>query len=58
MWVAFNSSLIEIGFSSADRALILGHSVQTNETLYSKRDKRRLEGIRSRMAAYENEQAE
>lgn len=56
--IAYNSKLIEMGFSSADRALILGHSVQTNETWYSKRDKRRLEDIRSRMAAYEKEQAE
>jgi hypothetical protein len=55
--IAFNSRLIEMGFSSADRALILGHSVQTNETWYSKRDKRRLESIRSRVAAYEKEQA-
>ncbi len=54
--IAFNSELIEMGFSSADRALILGQSVQTNEKYYSKSDKRRLEGIRSRMAAYEKEQ--
>jgi len=28
--MAFNSKLIEYGFSFADRALILGHDVQTN----------------------------
>lgn len=55
--IAFNSELIEIGFSSADRALILGQSVQTNERYYSKTDKRRLEDIRSRMESYEKEQA-
>ena len=54
--IAYNSELIEMGFSSADRALILGQSVQTNEKYYSKSDKRRLEGIRSRMTAYEKEQ--
>ncbi|MCR5739429.1 MAG: hypothetical protein K6G43_06385 [Lachnospiraceae bacterium] len=40
--MAFNSKLIEFGFSSADRALILGHDVQTNEAHYSLPDKRRL----------------
>ena len=52
--IAFNSRLIEMGFSPSDRALILGHSVQTNETWYLKRDKRRLADIRSRIADYEN----
>ena len=47
--MAFNSRLIELGFSSADRALILGHEVQTNEAHYSLTDKRRLAGIRDRM---------
>ncbi len=53
--IAFNSKLIEIGFSSADRALINGHAVQTNENWYSKRDKRRLSDIRSRMVACEED---
>ena len=43
--MAFNSKLIELGFSSSDRALILGHEVQTNEAHYSLTDKRRLEDI-------------
>ena len=47
--IAFNSRLIELGFSSSDRALILGHAVQTNEAIYSVSDKRRLEGIRKRL---------
>ena len=47
--MAFNSRLIELGFSSSDRALILGHEVQTNETHYSLTDKRRLETIRERL---------
>lgn len=47
--IAFNSTLIEKGLSSADRALILGHAVQTNEHHYSVSDRRRLEGIRQKM---------
>ena len=43
--IAFNSRLIEMGFSSSDRALILGHEVQTNEAHYSLTDSRRLEDI-------------
>lgn len=43
--MAFNSRLIELGFSSSDRALILGHEVQTNEAHYSLTDKRRLDDI-------------
>ncbi len=35
------TKMIELGFSAADRALILGHEVQTNETHYSLTDKRR-----------------
>lgn len=42
---AVNSHLIELGFSSADRALLLGHTVQTNETVYSITDNRRLDHI-------------
>ena len=47
--VAFNSKLIEKELSSADRALILGHAVQTNEQHYSVSDRRRLERIRQRI---------
>lgn len=48
--IAFNSKLIEKGLSPADRALILGHAVQTNEHHYSISDRRRLDDIRQRMA--------
>lgn len=47
--VAVNSKLIDMGFSSADRAMLLGHSVETNERHYSVSDKRRLESIRQRL---------
>ena len=47
--VAFNSRLIELGLSAADRALILGHAVQTNEHHYSVSDKRRLDEIRQKL---------
>lgn len=48
--IAFNSKLIEKGLSPADRALILGHAVQTNEHHYSISDRRRLDDIRQKMA--------
>ena len=38
--------MIDLGFSSAERALILGHAVQTNETHYSVSDKRRLDHLK------------
>ncbi len=47
--MAFNSRLIELDFSASDRALILGHQVQTNETHYSLTDKRRLGKIKERL---------
>ena len=47
--MAFNSRMIDLGFSASDRALILGHEVQTNETHYSLTDKRRLASIRERL---------
>lgn len=47
--MAFNSKLIELGFSASDRALILGHEVQTNEAHYSLTDKRRLNVIKDRL---------
>lgn len=47
--IAYNSKLIEKGLSAADRALILGHAVQTNEHHYSVSDKRRLDEIRLKL---------
>lgn len=47
--IAYNSKLIELGFSAAERALILGHEVQTNENIYSVTDKRQLVDIRNRL---------
>ena len=47
--IAYNSKLIELGFSAAERALILGHEVQTNENIYSVTDKRQLFDIRNRL---------
>ena len=51
--VAFNRRLHEMGLSPSDRALILGHSVETNERHYSFTDSRRLETIRQRMLSQE-----
>ena len=48
--IAFNSKLIDLGLSARERALILGHAVETNERFYSKRDERTLESIASRLA--------
>ena len=48
--LAFNSRMIRLGLSSADRALILGHDVLTNERIYSITDKRRLNRIRDILA--------
>ena len=45
--LAFNTRMIDLGFSSAERALILGHAVQTNEMPYSVSDKRRLERLKA-----------
>ena len=47
--IAYNSKLIELGFSAAERALILGHEVQTNENIYTVTDKRQLVDIRNRL---------
>ncbi|MBP5309006.1 MAG: tyrosine-type recombinase/integrase [Lachnospiraceae bacterium] len=52
--MAFNSKLINYGFSASDRALILGHEVQTNETHYSLTDKRKLEDIKNRLKKEES----
>ncbi len=51
--IAYNSRLIELGFSASDRALILGHEVQTNEAHYSLTDKRRLDVIKDRLTCKE-----
>ena len=51
--VAFNSRLIKLGFSSADRALILGHEVQTNEAHYSVTDKRHLADLHKKLTGEE-----
>ncbi|MBR6406229.1 MAG: tyrosine-type recombinase/integrase [Lachnospiraceae bacterium] len=47
--IAFNSRMIHLGFSSAERALIMGHAVTTNESHYSISDKRRLDGLKKRI---------
>ena len=47
--MSLNARLIDLGFSPSERALILGHEVQTNENNYSLTDKRRLEDIKSRL---------
>ena len=52
--VAFNSRLIKLGFSSADRALILGHEVQTNEAHYSVTDKRHLADLHKKLTGEES----
>ena len=44
--ISYNTSLIDAGLSSADRALLLGHTVQVNESHYSVSDKRRLDKIK------------
>ena len=47
--MAFNSRLLDLGLSAAERALILGHEVQTNEAHYSLVDNRTLEDIKSKL---------
>ena len=47
--MSLNARLIDLGFSPSERALILGHEVQTNENNYSLKDKRRLEDIKTRL---------
>ena len=51
--MAFNSRLLELGLSAAERALILGHEVQTNEAHYSLVDNRTLEDIKSKLTKRE-----
>ena len=34
-----------MGFNARERALVLGHAVETNERFYSKRDERTLDNI-------------
>ncbi|MBR3277899.1 MAG: tyrosine-type recombinase/integrase [Lachnospiraceae bacterium] len=47
--IAFNSRLIGLGLDAADRSLIIGHRVQTNENNYSVSDRRQLEQIKNRL---------
>ena len=51
--MAYNSRLISLWFDPSERALILGHEVQTNEAHYSLTDRRKLEEIRKRMTKEE-----
>ena len=46
---ADNSRLIELGYSAAERASILGHAVETNERNYSVSDIRRRYEMRARL---------
>ena len=48
--IARNSELIEKGLYSNERALILGHSVETNERRYSVSDSRRMNSIMHKLA--------
>ena len=45
-----NSEFIAIGLSSAERAVLLGHAVQTNERFYSLADQRLLSSIVQKLA--------
>ena len=47
----FNSKLIGLGFEADDRALLMGHEVETNEKFYSLTDRRHLEDIKNRLNA-------
>lgn len=54
--IAFNSRLIGLGFNPADRALILGHAVETNERNYSVSDNRRRYEILDRLCLADTSQ--
>jgi integrase len=43
--MAFNDHLIREGMNSSDRALILGHSIETNERYYANRDMRQFDNV-------------
>jgi len=47
--VARNSLLFAYGLAATDRALLLGHDVQTNERYYSVYDQRNLDEIRKKL---------
>lgn len=47
--IAYNSFLLNSGLSASERALILGHGVQTNEHYYSVTDQRTLASIKERI---------
>ena len=51
--MALNGRLIQLGLCASDRALLLGHEVQTNEDNYSLTDNRNLENIRKRITKEE-----
>ena len=47
--MALNSELIDLGFSTAERAVLLGHTVRTNEQVYSLAGTHRVRGIGKRL---------
>ena len=50
--MSFNSNvLLPMGISVADRAALLGHSIETNINHYSYADKNYLENVRDRLNA-------
>lgn len=49
--MALNSEFIRQGLNPAERALLLGHAVQTNEQHYSLTDKRQLKEISEKLSA-------
>lgn len=51
--VAFNSRLYEANINDMDRALILGHSAQTNTRHYSFSDRRRLDSVKNALCKLE-----
>lgn len=52
-----NSEFISIGLSAAQRAVLLGHAVETNERCYSLADRRLLAGISDVLTAARNQDA-
>lgn len=51
--VAFNSRLYEANVDDMDRALVLGHSAQTNTRHYSFSDRRRLDSVKNALCKVE-----
>lgn len=52
-----NSEFISIGLSAAQRAVLLGHAVETNERCYSLADRRLLAGISDVLTAARSQDA-